>query len=199
MRDCVKEITLSQSNCVIVLKHSTFYVDIERTVCILFFFKKYILYFSFTGSGVQDQLDALNIPPTPTEIDEQQQQQINNAGGSAANATTATATSAGTTTTGMGCQQCMGLSQLSFAASTMPPATVHSHVNPLHLIGSRNITDALSNFTEPGVATAHQDGGAGHQVSVTNAVFQDGSPQQHGISLTVGMNEVKDEDVVETK
>jgi len=154
------------------------------------------------GSGVQDQLDALNIPPTPTEINEQQQQQINNAtaGGSAANATTATATAAGTTTTGMGCQQCMGLSQLSFAASTMPPATVHSHVNPLHLIGNRNITDALSNFTEPGAATAHQDGGGGHQVSVAAAAaFQDGGPQQHGISLTVGLNEVKDEDVVESK
>ena len=156
-----------------------------------------------TGSGVQDQLDALNIPHTPTEINDQQQQQqqqINNAtaGGGATNAT---ATATGTTTEGMGCQQCMGLSQLSFAASTMPPATVQSHVNPLHLLANRNITQALSAFTEPGQATAHQDGGGGHQVSAgAAAAFQDGGPQQHGISLAaVGLNEVKDEDVVESK
>ena len=67
-------------------------------------------YFSFyclpiLGAGVQDQLDALTLSPIHTEMEQQQQQ------------------TSGTP----GCQQCMGLSHLSFAASTLPPANVHSH------------------------------------------------------------------------
>lgn len=150
-------------------------------------------FYFLVGSGVQDQLDALAIPPTPNEINEQQHITNATAGGSAS----ATATAAGASTVGMGCQQCMGLSQLSFAASTMPPVTVQSHVNSLHLIGNRNITEALSNFTEQAQASAQQEGGADHQVS--SGTFQDGGQQQHSIAISVGLNEVKDEDLVEPK
>ena len=62
----------------------------------------------------------------------------------------------------------------------MPPVTVHNHVNSLHLIENRNIAHALSNFTEP---TAAQS---------SSTAFQDGG--QH-MSITVGLNEVKDEDI----
>lgn len=85
------------------------------------------------GSGVQDQLDALAMPSPTSDIE------------------SSTAVSPSVT----GCQQCMGLSQLSFAASTMTPAAVHSHgpsasMHSLHMVGNhqqgQNLAQHLSTF-----------------------------------------------------
>lgn len=90
----------------------------------------------FAGSGVQDQLDALAIPTTPTSDIE-------------------SPTSSSTSVTG--CHQCMGLSQLSFAASTLSPAAVHNHgpsgamhghsahsAHSLHLVGNHQTAQNLA-------------------------------------------------------
>jgi len=71
------------------------------------------------GSGVQDQLDALTLSSiNPEEVG---------------------SPSVDTSTTTPGCQQCIGLSQLSFAASTLTPANIqhqHMHAHDLgHISG----------------------------------------------------------------
>jgi len=100
------------------------------------------------GSGVQDQLDALAMPQSPTEM-EQQAAQAAVPGGSTASgvATTTSGTTGASTAGGPGCQQCMGLSQLSFAASQLTPATVQ---NSLNLLENRNLSQTLSSFNAAG-------------------------------------------------
>ena len=137
----------------------------------------------FLGSGVQDQLDALALPQTPPEMAQQQQASGGVVGGAAGTATPSSGGSGGTG--GIGCHQCMGLSQLSFAASTMPPVTtVRGNLsNPLHIIENRNIAHALSDLTDSSAVA-----GVGPSSVVTQAVqnsFQNGGG--HSISMSVGL------------
>lgn len=84
------------------------------------------------GSGVQDQLDALTLSPLQADDPE-------------------------TTTS---CQQCMGLSQLSFAASTLTPATVHSHdgniMSHTHTHVNNINTIQIANASHPGGVITQQ-------------------------------------------
>lgn len=68
---------------------------------------------------MQDQLDALTLSPLNPDVD------------TAPNASPPAS-----------CQQCMGLSQLSFAASTLSPAIIHNHEHSV--ISATNSTHAHS-------------------------------------------------------
>lgn len=76
------------------------------------------------GAGVQDQLDALTYSPIQAELDVSNPQ----------------------------CQQCTGLSQLSFAASTLLPVSPHSQHQHQHQPLSHvhvNVNDQLTSFHLP--------------------------------------------------
>lgn len=130
---------------------------------------KYLCGICFTGSGVQDQLDALALPSTPTSTEME---------------TTPSSPSISSSTTGKGCQQCMGLSQLSFAASTLSPATVQNqavssalhehHVNPLHIDHSSAVAAAAQNLTQQINAAAGSFSVLNNGQNVT-ATFQGGN------------------------
>lgn len=149
------------------------------------------LFFFCAGSGVQDQLDALAIPPTTPEDNPATETQPQNSDGDSGSVPEGGG--GDSTATNAGCNQCMGLSQLSFAASTLTPAAVHN--NSLHLVEGRGSIppSALTTFMQQGhgsaaAATAFHN--ARHHLAGDLAQEITGTD----VTLNVSLNTVKAED-----